>query len=578
MPEEPVRKERSPGMKLLLACLVAFVLIVPLVAVYALVWDRQQQSQTAQDSINAGWGGPQVVAGPVIVVPFRTTQVQNEQVNGQTVSRTVEVEKYLYISPVENRVTTNVKPEERRKSIYSTVLYEAEVRGAARFALPADLPRFGVTRERLLWDRAELRMGASDARGLTRGGTISANGAALAVQPGKGPGATGGQGFFAFLPWTGEGELKVDYGFGLRGSRSLSLVPRGGQTRWDVASSWQSPSFSGAFLPEKPAISDKGFKASYTVDKLALGQAPVATEDPGPPTADDTGGNYAVTSRDSSSTSSSSGSAVEVVNGQARAVTVGLVEPVNLYSKVDRSVKYGFLFIGFTFLAFLLFDVVGGARVAAAEYLLTGAGLVLFFVLLLAFAEVIGFTAAYLVASAAIIGLLTAYSAAVLGSWKRARFIGALLVGLYALLFVLLNLEAWSLLIGSVLLFVALAGVMYASRKVDWAAVGRREAACTRRPGSRRDDGRSSPQPVGRELIHPVHAHQFHSALDLILEQADRTLDARLAGGGECVEVEAAPRCAVRAGRQRLEHVRAAAYAAVADHFDLAAYRVDDLA
>ena len=119
--------------------------------------------------------------------------------------------------------------------------------------------------------------------------------------------------------------------------------------------------------------------------------------------------------------------------------------------------------------------MVGGARVAAAEYLLTGAGLVLFFVLLLAFAEVIGFMAAYLLASAAIIGLLSAYSAAVLKSWRRGRFIGAMLVGLYALLFVLLNLEAWSLLIGSVLLFVALAGVMYATRKVDWSSVGKRE-------------------------------------------------------------------------------------------------------
>ena len=109
---------------------------------------------------------------------------------------------------------------------------------------------------------------------------------------------------------------------------------------------------------------------------------------------------------------------------------------------------------------------------AAAEYLLVGAGLVLFFVLLLAFAEVIGFAFAYLGASAAIIGLLTAYSAAVLGSWARARFIGALLVGLYALLYVLLNLEAWSLMIGSLLLFVALAGVMYATRKIDWGSVG----------------------------------------------------------------------------------------------------------
>ena len=152
------------------------------------------------------------------------------------------------------------------------------------------------------------------------------------------------------------------------------------------------------------------------------------------------------------------------------AASIGLVEPVDLYSRVDRSVKYGFLFIGFTFLAMLMFDVIGGVRVSPVEYLLMGAALILFFVLLLAFAEVIGFTPAYLLASAAIAGLNTAYSAAVLGSWRRGGFIGALLVGLYAVLYVLLSLEAFSLLIGSLLLFAALAGVMYATRRVDWGA------------------------------------------------------------------------------------------------------------
>lgn len=486
MIEEP-RKERSPGMKLLLASLIGFVLLIPLVTVYMLVGDRQSQSQTAQDSINAGWGGPQVIAGPVVVVPFMSTQVQNEEINGKTISRTVAVERLLYISPVENSLESSVKPQERTKSIYRSVLYETDVKGSASFALPDDLSRFGVTRDELIWDRAELRMGASDARGLTKGGTLKVAGSlreadgavyapdrqqSLAVQPGKGPGATGGQGFFAFLPWDGQGSLKVDYAFGLRGSRSLSLVPRGGQTRWTVTSSWPSPSFGGAFLPEKRDVSDKGFSASYTVDKLALGQPPVATEDLGVPMIDLGNGDGTYSAPVAIAASGGTG---EAIGGQAQAVTVGLVEPVNLYSKVDRSVKYGFLFIGFTFLAFLLFDIVGGARVAAAEYLLTGAGLVLFFVLLLAFAEVIGFTGAYLVASAAIIGLLSAYSAAVLKSWRRGWFIGAMLIGLYALLFVLLNLEAWSLLIGSVLLFAALAGVMYATRAVDWSSVGRRE-------------------------------------------------------------------------------------------------------
>jgi inner membrane protein len=463
---EEVRRERSPGMKLFFAGLIGFVLMIPLMMVYWLVWDRQDQSNTAQAAINAGWGGSQVVAGPLVVVPYRTVEQQTETVDGRTVTKSVEVERMLYISPVTNSVETEVKSDERRKSTYTSVLFEAAIDGKASFELPTDLPRFGVTREQLLWDRAELRVGASDARGLTKGGKLEANGEQLAVEPGKGPAATGGQGFFAFLPWDGTGKLEVDYSFGLRGSRTLTIVPRGGQTTWNVSSSWPSPSFGGDFLPDKREVSDKGFTATFTTDKLALGQPPVASDDLGPPHVDETGSMI----RSSSMVNYDDGR-----SGQSLAFTVGLVEPVDLYSKVDRSVKYGFLFIGFTFLAFLLFDVVAGARVASAEYLLTGAGLVLFFVLMLAFAEVIGFTLAYLVASGAIIGLLTAYSAAVLKSWGRARFIGALLVGLYALLFVLLNLEAWSLLIGSVLLFVALAGVMYATRNVDWTSVGRRE-------------------------------------------------------------------------------------------------------
>jgi inner membrane protein len=101
-----------------------------------------------------------------------------------------------------------------------------QVTGHAAFALPPDLPRFGVRAAELNWDRAELRIGASEARGLTTGGTLVVNGQPLGVQPGKGPGSTGGQGIFAFAPWKGAGTLAIDYAFALRGSRSLSLVPR----------------------------------------------------------------------------------------------------------------------------------------------------------------------------------------------------------------------------------------------------------------------------------------------------------------------------------------------------------------
>jgi inner membrane protein len=459
--------ERSPGWKLFLAGIIGIALVIPLMMVYALVWDRQEQSNVAQNSIAAGWGGPQVVVGPVLVIPYTANSVETVDQNGRQTTRTVQVTKELFLSPETNALTTNLKPDRKRKSIYESVLFVAENSGTARFALPADFARYGIARDALNLAGAELRFGISDARGLQADSKVVVNGTSLELQPGKGLAASGGSGFFTFVDWDAASPMEVTYNYAIRGNKTLTMVPRGGETKWDVKSSWPSPSFAGDFLPTKRDVKSSGFTSSHAVTNLALGQALVLTDDLSPPMQP------SLAKYDSMQ--SVSVSAASASGGPSQAATIGLIEPVDLYSQVDRSVKYGFLFIGFTFLAFLMFDVIAGAKVAAAEYLLTGAGLVLFFVLLLAFAEVVGFMWAYLIAGGAITGLLTAYSAAVLKSWMRARFIGGLLVGLYATLYVLLNLEAYSLIIGSLLLFVALAVVMWATRAIDWGA--KREVA-----------------------------------------------------------------------------------------------------
>jgi len=443
-------KDRSPGFKLGMTVLIGALLAIPLFMVYALVWDRQSQSETARASVAEGWGGAQMLAGPVMVIPYRQQSVETVTENGKATTRAVTIDRELFLAPVKNTAKVDVSPERRVKSIYETVVYEARVKGTARFALPADLARFGVKPEELLLDRAEIRVGISDARGLLADNGISVGGTALPLRPGKGLGATNGSGFFAFADWSaGAGApLDVAYRFGVRGNGQLTLIPDAESTDWTIASQWPHPSFGGQFLPNSRSVTDKGFTARYRISNLALGRAIVQLPQPG-----------------------------EQVGQGAQSAQIDLIEPVNLYSQVDRAVKYGFLFIGFTFLAFLMFDIIAGARVAAAEYLLTGAGLILFFVLLLAFAEIIGFTLAYLLASGAIIALISAYSAAVLGSVKRAGFIAGLLLGLYALLYVLLNLEAYSLIIGSLLLFAALAAVMYVTRKVDWSGLGKRDEA-----------------------------------------------------------------------------------------------------
>jgi inner membrane protein len=448
--------ERTPGFKLLLAILIGVALAIPLFSVWALVYDRQSQSEQATASITEGWGGAQAISGPVLVIPYRTTAAETVVENGQSVTRSREIRRELTLTPETADVQAQVKPERRKRSIYEAVVYDANLSGAARFAFPPDLARHGVAIENMDLARAELRFGVSDPRGLGANPQVMAGDGRLRLEPGGGSG--GGRGFFA---WIDAGQLtgrpiEVRYKFELRGNSALTFVPQGGDTKWTVKSSWPHPSFGGDFLPQDRSVSANGFQAQYRIGNLALGRSLVSTGDVGQGNASDQVGRTVPTVTTSADV------------GTPQTASINLIQPVDLYSRVNRATKYGFLFIGFTFLALLMFDVIGGVRVSAVEYLLMGAAIVLFFVMLLAFAEVIGFTPAYIVASAAIAGLNTAYAAAVLKSWKRAYFIGGLLVSLYAVLYILLSLEAFSLLIGSLLLFAALAGVMYGTRRVDW--------------------------------------------------------------------------------------------------------------
>jgi inner membrane protein len=442
---------RSPGFKLALVIVVALALTIPLFSIWLLVYDRKTQSEEATASITAGWGAAQVISGPVLVIPYRSAATETVLQNGQSVTRTTEVMRELTLAPEAARITTDLLPQVRKRSIYEAVVYDARNAGQVRFALPADLGRTGVDPSQMDLGRAELRFSLSDPRGLGANPQVTVNGQPLRLQPGAA--SSGGRGFFA---WVDAGALAgrpltVDFAFVLKGNGSLSLAPLAGDTRWVVRSSWPNPSFAGDFLPEERRVGANGFAAAYQIGNLALGRSLVST------------GDANVVPQESPARPAASADT-------AQAASIGLIQPVDLYSQVNRATKYGFLFIGFAFLALLMFDVIGGVAVSAVEYLLMGAALILFFVLLLAFAEVIGFTPAYVLASAAIAGLNTAYSAAVLGSWGRAAFMGALLLGLYAVLYILLSLEAFSLLIGSVLLFAALAGVMYATRRIDWGA------------------------------------------------------------------------------------------------------------
>ena len=189
--------ERTPGFKLFLAIVVGAVLVIPLFSIWLLVYDRQSQQEEATSSITAGWGGPQVMTGPVLVIPYHAAAAETVIENGQSISRTSEVMKELTLAPEAVDISTDLRPDVRKRSIYEAVVYDAAVSGRARFTLPPDIAHSGVDPSKLDMSRAELRFSLSDPKGLGANPRVVAVGQPLRMLPGAGSG--GGRGFFAWI-------------------------------------------------------------------------------------------------------------------------------------------------------------------------------------------------------------------------------------------------------------------------------------------------------------------------------------------------------------------------------------------
>ena len=134
--------------------------------------------------------------------------------------------------------------------------------------------------------------------------------------------------------------------------------------------------------------------------------------------------------------------------------------------KVTRAVKYGILFVGLTFLTFLIFELTTQSRLHFVQYGLIGIALALFYLVLLSIAEHTDFLTAYIVAALLNIGLIASYTAAALKSWTRSGVIAVLLAALYIVLYSLLQLEDYALLMGTMLLLSVLMVLMYVTRNL----------------------------------------------------------------------------------------------------------------
>lgn len=422
-------------------------LLIPLAMVRGLIAERQQRFDQVAGELAQTWGGSQTVGGPVLTVPYVWTE-KNEQ-GGLDLHRSL----YRYLPETLN-IEGRVAPERRSRGIFETVIYSSDLHLSGSFrrpAAPSDIP----PGSRVLWDDAYVALGISDVRGLRAKVVLDWAGNGIAMAPGGSEEKLWRSGLKAPVPGLGAAQPGALYAYrldlGLNGSRNLSFLPFGEQTNVTLASKWASPKFVGAFLPESRRVDSNGFESSWKVASYgreypqawSLPEADAVAPEP------------------------------NIANS---AVGVDLLIPVDAYQQTERSRKYAILFLVLTFLTFFLFELFNALRLHPVQYLLVGAALCLFYLLLLSLSEQLAFGLAYLVAAVPTVLLIGGYAASILQGNVRALLLTLVLGGLYGYLYVLLQLEDYALLLGSVGLFAILAAVMYLTRRINWYGGGKAEA------------------------------------------------------------------------------------------------------
>lgn len=321
-------------------------------------------------------------------------------------------------------VTGSVQAESRHRGIFEVPFYQADLEMRAEFDAPA------------LANSSVVLYG-------TRPGEIEISEARIGDQALSFAAAKDQPGAVAAKAGSVAGKTLVSLKFRLLGTQRLHFLPSAEKTEVRLSSNWPHPNFSGAMLPASRSINSDGFTASWT-----LNNRNPASVNPELQVHD-----YVEQTDDSEAVQSSG---------------VDFFSPVDIYARIERAVKYAALFITLTFLTFFVFEAVASLTIHPVQYLFVGLALSIFFLLLLSLAEHIGFGAAYAIAASACVGLVWFYSRVFLRTNRRTAILGGILTALYGFLYVVLVLEQYSLLAGSVGLFIILAAAMTATRNIDW--------------------------------------------------------------------------------------------------------------
>ena len=403
-------------------------MLIPGLFVSNLVTERKARQQDVVGEVGNKWAYHQTVTGPLLMLPFKSLQTNSD---GQVIERI----KMAYVLPNELKIDGRIDPIVKKRTLYNVNLYRSTLKLEGHFDRAA-FDKLKIPPEDIMWQDARLVLHVDDMRGITDNVMLQWNSTKMPMEAEMLDNDLFSKGICAPITIADGAPMSFNIDLHLKGSEYLYFTPVGKNTAVTLESPWKNPAFDGQYLPETSAVKDGQFKANWKIPTLShtYTQAWV-------------GSNQKL---------------------DKAAFGVRLINTVDTYTKTERSVKYAILFVALTFTFFFFLEILLKKQIHAIQYILVGIALTVFYTLLLSISEYLGFNWAYLMASIATISLIGTYVWGIFKQGKTAAGFIATLTGLYVYIFVLIQSEDYSLLIGSIGLFVILAMLMFYSRKIDW--------------------------------------------------------------------------------------------------------------
>ena len=424
------------GMKLIIVCALVLLMTIPAFFVSGMVDDRTRAKDVVKD-VSSHVGGPQTFLGPTLAIPYSVPP----QLRGESTTQGV-----YFVFPAQASAALKTSTEDLHRSLFRVPVFQADLKLDAIFDL-SGVPAAAPQGAELDWSRAEVVIGVSDLRGALADATLTTDAGTATLVPAEivQSISIGDQEHPAQLSLLGanagdfakpNAQFHATSVLRFSGAERIAVLAYGKSTRLSAQGDWRSPSFDGGILPVSRNLTSQGYTAEWSVPFIARN---VRAEVVG-----------------------------NSIPGLDRtALGISFVELADPYQSVSRSLKYVLMLVGLVFLSYFVFEATTGKQVHPAQYIMVGIAQTIFYLLLLSFAERIGFNYGFVLAGGATVILLSLNAGWIFSSRLQAVRALAIFTLLYALIYVLLTLDDYALLIGAIASFLAVAAAMYFTRSID---------------------------------------------------------------------------------------------------------------